>query len=82
MPKRTTKQSWAFERAFFNKGSLVSIRSRLQNILWSDSTLLDERSKLLAAVDLIDIVLDSWDGPKRKDVSQKLFNERQEKMKP
>jgi len=77
MPKRTTKPTWAFERAFFNKGSLVSIRTRLQNILWSDSTLLDERSKLLAAVDLIDLVLDSWDGPKRKDVSQKLFNERQ-----
>ena len=77
MPKRTTKPTWAFERAFFNKGSLVSIKSRLQNILWSDSTLLDERSKLLAAVDLIDLVLDSWDGPKRKDVSQKLFNERQ-----
>ena len=77
MAKRTIKQSWAFERTFFNKGSLVSIRTRLQNILWSDSTLLDERSKLLAAVDLIDLVLDSWDGPKRKDVSQKLFNERQ-----
>ena len=77
MPKRTTKQRWAFERTFFNKGSLVSIRTRLHNIAQSDSTLNDERSRLNAMVMVVDYVLVDWDGPKRKDMSQKLFNERQ-----
>ena len=77
MAKRTTKQSWAFERAFFNKGSLVAIRTRLRNIGQSDSTLPDEHVKLHAAAVMIGQVLNAWDDPKRKFMAQKLFNERQ-----
>jgi len=77
MPKRTTKPTWAFERAFFNKGSLVSIRTRLRNIGQSDSTLPDEHKKLHSATILISQVLNKWDNTERKYMAQKLFNERQ-----
>jgi len=77
MPKRTTKPTWAFERAFFNKGSLVGIITRLRNIAQSDSTLPDERVKLRSATILISQVLENWDNTGHKFMAQKLFNERQ-----
>ena len=76
MPK-TIKQRGTWERTFFNKGSLVSIRTRLRNIGQSDSTLPDEHKKLHSATILISQVLNKWDNTERKYMAQKLFNERQ-----
>ena len=75
MAKRTTKPTWAFERTFLNKGSLVGIRTRLRNIAQCDSTLPDEHAKLHSATVMIGQVLSNWDDPKRKDASQKRFKE-------
>ena len=76
MPK-TIKQRGTWERTFFNKGSLVGIRTRLWNIAQSDSTLPDEHKKLHSATILISQVLNKWDNTERKYMAQKLFNERQ-----